>query len=190
MILWTFFGSALQISVGTFRSYSYLLRRPDFNMSILPVVSILSTMFVHSVLAVLLIVLLLISNVTVSLFWMQALYYLFATSVLLLGLSWITASISLFVKDISNVVGVILQIGFWISPIFWDLNTYPEQYRFLLKLNPLTYLLEGYRKSFLYREPFWLDVSGALLFWSFTVVMLGIGMVTYKKLRPHFGDMI
>lgn len=190
MILWMFFGSAFATSVGTFKSYAYLLRRPNFNLSIMPVVTILSALIVHGVFFILLIILLFVSSIPVSFFWLQSLYYLFSTCLLLLGLSWITASLSLFVSDVRNVVGVILQIGFWVSPIFWDLNSYPEEYRFLLKLNPLTYLLEGYRKSFLYGEPFWTDVKGGIYFWSFTLVVLAAGMITYKKLRPHFGDVI
>lgn len=190
MILWNYFSSAFSSSVGTFKSHAYLLRKPKFNISILPVVSILSSFYVHLIFVGILLMLFFISHVPCTIFWFQAPYYLFATSILLLGLAWITASISLFIKDIENVVGVVLQIGFWISPIFWDLKTYPSKYRFLLELNPLTYVLEGYRKSFLYGEPFWRDLRGFLFFWSFTIIVLGIGMVTYKKLRPHFGDVI
>jgi ABC-type polysaccharide/polyol phosphate export permease len=190
MVLWMFFSSAFVSSVGTFKSYAYLLRRPRFNMSIMPVVSIGSSLIVHGIFILLLIALLLASRVSLTIYWLQSVYYLFSTCILLLGLSWITASLSLFIHDIRNAVGVILQIGFWVSPIFWDLNTYPEKYRFLLRLNPLTYLLEGYRKSFLYAEPFWSDVKGSLYFWSFSIIVLSIGMITYKKLRPHFGDVI
>jgi lipopolysaccharide transport system permease protein/teichoic acid transport system permease protein len=110
--------------------------------------------------------------------------------VLLLGLSWIAASFSLFMKDVSNVIGVLLQIGFWISPIFWSLDTYPKEYRFLLAMNPISYLLEGYRKSFLYGQPFWNDPMGTLYFWSVAIFALAIGAITYRRLRPHFGDVI
>ena len=190
MILWMFLSTAFATSVYTFKTYSYLLRRQNFNMSIMPVVSILSALIVHGVFFLLLVILLFASNIPMSIYWFQSIYYLFATCVLLLGLSWITASVSLFVRDMRNAVSVILQIGFWVSPIFWDLKTYPEEYRFLLKLNPATYLLEGYRKSFLYNEPFWADRTGGIYFWSFTLIVLAAGMITYKKLRPHFGDVI
>lgn len=190
MVLWMFFSSAFATSVGTFKNYAYLLRRPRFNMSIMPVVSIGTALLVHGIFIFLLIALLLAGRESLSFYWLQSVYYLFAACILLLGLSWITASVGLFLRDIRNAVGVILQIGFWVSPIFWDLNTYPEKYRFILRLNPLTYLLEGYRKSFLYGEPFWRDLTGGLYFWSFTSIVLFIGMITYKRLRPHFGDVI
>ncbi|MBI5664358.1 MAG: ABC transporter permease, partial [Nitrospirae bacterium] len=187
---WNYFCAAFASYVYTFRSYSYLLRKSDFNMSILPIVSILSSLFVHFIFIAILLLLFFISRLPFSIFWFQSIYYLFAVSILVLGLAWITASISLFIKDIKNIVSIVLQLGFWISPIFWDLKSYPANYSFLLKLNPLTYILEGYRKSFLYNEPFWVDLSGAIYFWTFTIIILGVGMITYKKLRPHFGDMI
>jgi lipopolysaccharide transport system permease protein/teichoic acid transport system permease protein len=107
-----------------------------------------------------------------------------------LGFAWIAASLSLFIKDVGNVIGVIIQIGFWVSPIFWSLDTFPKNYRFILEMNPFTYLIEGYRKSFLDGQPFWNDPKGFIYFWSFTLVVLLVGVITYKKLRPHFGDVI
>lgn len=190
MVLWNFISITLSSSSGTFRSHSFLLKRPEFNMSLLPVVNILTGLYIHAIFLVILVGMLLVSGIPFTLYWFQSIYYLFATAVLLLGIAWISASLSLFVKDVGNVIGVILQIGFWVSPIFWSLDTFPKGYRFLLELNPLSYVMEGYRKSFLYGQPFWNDLHGLVYFWSFTLVVLLLGVYTYKKLRPHFGDVI
>ena len=190
MILWNFISHTLSSSAGTFKNHAFLLKRPEFNISVLPVVNILTAMYIHAIFIAILAVMLLVSGIPFTLYWFQSIYYLFAAAVFLLGLTWIAASISLFVKDVGNVIGVVLQIGFWISPIFWSLNTFPKNYRFLLELNPASYLLEGYRKSFIYAQPFWGDAKGFVYFWTVTLVILLIGVFTYKKLRPHFGDVI
>lgn len=190
MALWNFISLTLSSSVGTFRNHSFLLKRPEFNMSVLPVVNILTGVYIHAIFMVLLVSMLLISGVPFTLYWFQSLYYLFATAALLLGLAWVVASLSLFVKDVGNIIGVLLQIGFWISPIFWSLDTFPRGYRFLLELNPASYLMEGYRKSFLYAQPFWNDPKGFVYYWTFSLVVLLFGVFTYKRLRPHFGDVI
>jgi len=190
MALWNFISLTLSSASNTFKNHAFLLKRPEFNMSVLPVVNILTGTYIHAMFIVILVVMLLMNDIPFTLYWFQALYYLFATSVFLLGLAWIAASLSLFVKDVGNLVGVSLQIGFWVSPIFWSLDTFPQGYRFILELNPISYVMEGYRKSFLDGEPFWTDVSGFVYFWSFTLVLLLIGVLTYKKLRPHFGDVI
>ena len=190
MVLWNFISFTLSSSAGTFRNHAFLLRRSEFNMSILPVVNIMTGVYIHGIFIVILVVMLLASGVPITAYWLQAVYYLFAAAALLLGLAWITASISLFVRDINNIIGVSLQIGFWISPIFWSPDNFPREYRLLLQLNPASYLLEGYRKSFLYAQPFWSDVTGFVYFWAVTLVILLVGVYTYRKLRPHFGDVI
>lgn len=190
MALWNFISLTLSSSSGTFKNHSFLLKRPEFNMSVLPIVNILTGLYIHAIFLGILVLMLLFSGVPFTFYWFQSIYYLFATAALLLGLAWIAASLSLFIKDVGNIIGIILQIGFWISPIFWSLDTFPKGYRFLLELNPVSYLMEGYRKSFLYSQPFWNDLKGFAYFWIFTSVVLLVGVFTYKKLRPHFGDVI
>jgi lipopolysaccharide transport system permease protein len=190
MCLWNFFTLTLAASTGTFRQHSFLLKRAEFNMSVLPVINIFSGLVIHGIALLILISLLLFSDIHPTLYWLQAFYYLFATAILLLGLCWITSSLSLFIKDVGNVIGVLMQIGFWISPIFWSPETFPKDLRFLVELNPMTYLMEGYRKSFLYAQPFWEDIKAMAYFWSLTIVVLAIGAFTYRRLRPHFGDVI
>lgn len=190
MVPWNFIAFTLMSSAGTFKSHAFLLKRPEFNMSILPVVNILTGLYIHAIFIMILVAMLLLSGIRFSWYWFQAPYYLFAATVFLLGVAWAVASASLFAKDVGNIIAVALQIGFWISPIFWSPSTFPQGYRIILELNPATYLLEGYRKSFLYAEPFWSDVSGFAYFWCVTLVMLLIGVFTYKKLRPHFGDVL
>ena len=190
MVLWNFISLTLSSSAGTFKSHAFLLKRPEFNMSVLPVVNIITGLYIHAIFIAILVGMLLVSGVRFTLYWFQAVYYLFAAAVFLLGLAWIAASVSLFVKDVSNVISVALQIGFWISPIFWSPSTFPKEYRLVLELNPASYLIEGYRKSFLYAQPFWSDVNGFVYFWTVTFVILLMGVYTYRRLRPHFGDVI
>lgn len=190
MAVWNFISQSLTTSTGAFRSYSFLIKRPQLTLAIVPILDILAAAYVHAIFVGILILLLLVSGVSFSIYWFQALYYFFATVVLLYGVSLITASISPFLKDMRNIVQVLLQIGFWVSPIFWSPESYPSKLVFLLKMNPLTYLLEGYRKSFLYHQPFWEDWMGGIYFWSITLIVLLIGVWTYSKLRPHFGDVI
>ena len=110
--------------------------------------------------------------------------------VLLLGLSWITSSLQVFVKDVVQVINVILQFGFWFTPIVWDFNLVPQHYEWFFRLNPMFYIVEGYRKSFIYGEPFWGDLEFALYYWVVTLAILLVGVLLFKRLRPHFADVL
>jgi len=190
MIMWQFFSGTSLSSATVFTNYSYLLKKPEFNMAILPIVNIISALFVHLIFIVLLIIIMLLSGISFSFFWFQSIYYLFATCAVLLGMAWITASVSLFIQDTKNVLRAIFQIGYWVSPIFWDISTYPENYRIFMKLNPFYYIVNGYRQSFIYQKPFYEDVFSMVYFWLFTLFCLALGIYSYKKLRPEFGDVI
>ncbi|TGL56531.1 ABC transporter permease [Leptospira ognonensis] len=190
MIMWQFFSGTCISSANVFSSYSYLMKKPEINLSILPLIKILSSLYVHLIFIFLLIIMMFASGISFSFYWFQSLYYLFATCVLLIGISWITGSVSLFLQDTRNILGVLFQIGYWISPIFWDLNTYPEKYRIFMKLNPFYYIINGYRQSFIYQKPFYEDTFSMIYFWSFTLVCICLGIFTYKRLRPEFGDVI
>lgn len=190
MSVWYFFSNTLSASPSIFKTYSFLMKRWGFNMSILPVVTLISMLFLHLIFLSILFLVFFISGVSFSIHWFQFIYYLFSCSCLLLGLSWTLGSVGLFVQDIKNIVGIVLQIGFWISPIFWEVENYPIEYRSYIKLNPLVYIMEGYRNSFLFEKSIFENWQSGIYFWLVTIITLGIGFYSYKKLRPNFGDVI
>ena len=95
-----------------------------------------------------------------------------------------------FVRDISQIISVILQFGFWVTPIVWSFEIVPMKWQFWFKLNPMFYIVDGYRKSFITAEPFWTNGENALYFWGVTIVILLTGVILFKKLRPHFADVL
>jgi ABC-type polysaccharide/polyol phosphate export permease len=66
----------------------------------------------------------------------------------------------------------------------------PDAYRPLLKLNPLYYIVEGYRGSLLYQVPFWHDGYAMLYYWTLSLALLVVGCVVFRKLKPEFGDVL
>jgi ABC-type polysaccharide/polyol phosphate export permease len=190
MIGWNLFSSGNAGGTSVFRSYSYLVSRTDIDMSILPLIKILSYLYVHAIFIALTILLLLVSGGTPSPFILQIPYYTFCTAALILGMNLFFASLYLFLKDVGNIVGVFLQIGFWVSPIFWDFNLIPARFHWLLKLNPLVYIITGYRDSLIDGVPFWAHTKEAVFFWAVTTAIIFIGAFTHSRLRPHFGDVL
>ena len=120
----------------------------------------------------------------------QILYYYIAMSLFLLGISWLTSSTSLFVNDIKNVTKVIVQFGFWLSPIFWHINMIPENLQWIAKLNPMHYILTGYRDSIFNGIPFWAKQGETIYFWSLTIIFIVVGAIVFKRLKPHFEEVI
>jgi lipopolysaccharide transport system permease protein len=91
---------------------------------------------------------------------------------------------------VAHLVAVVLQVGFWLTPIFWDIKMMPERIQLFLQLNPVYYIIQGYRDSFITGVPFWNYPLYTLYFWSVTLVVLAGGAAVFKRLKPQFSDVL
>ncbi|MFH1477194.1 MAG: ABC transporter permease [Verrucomicrobiota bacterium] len=190
---WNFFAEALNSATQVFREYAFLVKKVRFQIEILPLIKILAAAFVHVLFLAVVIVVLLCYKVPASWFWLQTLYYMAALILLVQGLSWITASLNVFSRDVAYTVQVLLQLGFWVSPVFWEFDMIPDRFQALatlLKLNPFVYIVQGYRHSLVEQIPFWADWRLMLYFWCFTLAVWMTGYFIFKKLKPQFADVL
>ena len=160
-------------------------------MGMLPLIKIFSAMIIHFFFIAIIFIMFLIYGHTPSIYNLQVFYYLFATTVLLLGLSWLTSSLVIFLKDVGQIVGMVLQFLFWMTPLVWSAKILPPQLQIFLKLNPVYYLAEGYRQAFIYKAWVWEGhYLWTLYFWGGTAMIFVVGAVVFRRLRPHFADVL
>ncbi len=190
LIIWNAFAEILSGATTAVRNNPHLVKKVLFPLSILPVVKMTSALMVHLVFLLILIGLILGHGLPASIGWFQAAYYLCAMLVLALGLSWITSALFVFIRDVGQVIAVLLQFGFWATPIFWNLDMMPDRIRIFFKLNPMFYLVQGYRDSFLHFVPFWHHPILTLYFWSVTMALFVLGAIIFQRLKPGFADVI
>lgn len=189
-IPWFFFADAINKSMNAVSGNAFLVKKVAFRVSVLPLVKIISSLYVHLVFVFILLSIFMLYGFTPTIYWLQIPYFIFCTILLLLGLGWLTSALRVFIKDVSEVVGVIVQFGFWLTPIFWSIKIIPEQYQSLIKLNPMFYIIDGYRNALIHNKWFWEDMTLTSYFIVVTIFLLTIGAIVFKRLRPHFGDVI
>ena len=187
---WSLFSEIVNSSSNIIITYAHLIKKTVFNSEILPIVRILSSLITHLIFLFLLTTLMIILNVPITIYYFQFLYYLFCIIILSIGLSWIVSSLNVFIRDIAKITGVLLQIGFWITGIFWDMSRVPGPYQIFMKANPMFYVVQGYRESFFYQVPFWHHPSQTIYFWCFTMVCFIGGALIFKNLKPQFTDVL
>lgn len=187
---WFFFIDVINGATWSIVGNSNLIKKTLFPPYFLPLIRIVSGIATHLIFVFLLYLILIFKGYCPSLYDLQLLYYLLATIIFTAGLSLLCASLQVFFRDVAPIVQVGTQILFWATPIFWDLNQMPASIRPILDLNPLGYLVNGYRDSLLLHIPFWSHMTQTLFFWGFTLIFVFIGGYTFKKLRPHFGDVL
>jgi lipopolysaccharide transport system permease protein len=110
--------------------------------------------------------------------------FLFLTT----GLSFFLASLGVYFRDLAHVNGIIVQILFLLTPIFYSTQMVPEKFRFFLKLNPLTWIVEETRAVFLFKQlPNW-DAIIIIVIMSF--VTFHLGYVWLNKTKKGFADVL
>lgn len=187
---WFFFADGMTSASNSIIEYSYLVKKVFFQISMLPIVKIISALLIHLFFIGILFISFGLYGYQPDLYSLQIIYYLTAMLVLLLGLGWLTSSLTVFLKDVSQIIAVLLQFGFWMTPIFWDLNILPVKYHFFIKLNPVFYLTEGYRNTFIHKIWFWEHPMSMLYFWGFTLIVFISGALLFRGLKPHFADVL
>ncbi|MGL5434833.1 MAG: ABC transporter permease [Lachnospiraceae bacterium] len=193
IVPWFFYSEALNIITGCLQEYNYLVKKVVFQVEILPVIKLLSAMLVHVFFIIIMLIMFGFYRRIPLLTWVQILYYSFAAAMLALAIGYLTSAIHVFFKDMAQIVGICLQFGMWLTPIMYHESLFTEKAPWvinLLKLNPFYYIVAGYRDSMLTGNWFWERPMLTVYYWGVTVVLGLLGMKVFKRLRPHFSDVL
>lgn len=190
LIPWFFVAESLQSGTNAILANSFLVKKIVFRVSLLPIVQIISAFIIHLFFLFFLFIMFIYYGYVPTIYWLQLPYYIFCTIILVLGISWMTSSIVVFFRDLGQIITMIVQFGFWITPLIWSLKIVPEKYHSIIQLNPIYYIVEGYRDSLIYNTWFWEKTSLTLQFWVIALFFFFAGAVVFRKLRPHFADVL
>lgn len=190
LVPWFFFQEALLNATNCMMEYSYLVKKVVFKISILPIVKIISALFVHLVFLGFLFIVAGIYGFYPSQYSIQLIYYSFCIFCLTLAISYATSAMIIFFKDLGQLINIFLQVGMWMTPIMWSYTIVPERFQWIVKLNPMYYIVEGYRDTFINKVWFFQRYFQIVYFWIITLVLFVIGAVIFKKLKPHFADVL
>ena len=188
LVPWFFFNEALNSATSSLIDYGYLVKKVVFNIRIIPFVKILSALFVHAFFVIFILLLYILNNIFPSIYWLQIVYYSGYMIILCLGITYVTSALMIFFRDLSQIINVFLQIGIWMTPIMWDIAVIPIQHQWILKLNPMYYVVEGYRNALIYHNWFWNDPIQTVYVWIIAIIMLLLGNYVFNKLKEYFAD--
>lgn len=189
-IPWMAFNETLMANANVITGNQHLVKKMVFPIEILPVVNLSAGLITHCVMVVILAAVLLANGLFLSVYNIQFIYYLFAMAVFCLGLSWLLAPINVFYRDVGMILGVVINMWFWLTPIVWEIHMLPSKYHALIKLNPMFYIVEGYRNSFIYHIPFWHNYKTGVYFWAISLFMVAVGGIVFKKLKHELAEIL
>lgn len=190
IIPWLFFSEALSSGTSALLEYKYLVKQVVFKISILPIIKITSASFIHLFFVGFMILLNLIMGNSMDVHWLQLLYFSGCMYIFVLALTYATCAIVIFFRDLGQIISMILKVGIWATPIMWSITMIPEDFQIFFKLNPIYYIVNGYRSALFEKVWFWQDFYSTMFFWIVTVILFGIGATIFKRLKPHFADVL
>lgn len=193
IVPWFYFSEALNTGTNCLQEYHYLVKKVVFQVEMLPIIKMISCFMVHACFLVIMVGLYLVGGHFPIVTWIQVLYYSFAASMLALAVTYLTSSIQVFFKDMAQIVGICLQFGMWLTPIMYHESMFTNAHPWLLplfKLNPFYYISTGFRDSMLEGYWFFERPTLTLYFWGVTFILMLLGLKVFRKLRPHFSDVM
>ncbi len=190
LVPWFYFTEALQNGTNAMLEYNYLVKKVVFKISILPIIKIIAATFIHVFFVCVLLIIAALYGCYPSLYTIQLVYYSFCLFVLVLGICYTTCAVMVFFRDIGQIINIVLQIGMWATPILWDINGISPKVQMLVKINPLVYIVNGYRSAIYEKTWFFEDFYSTMYFWIITVVFFGLGALVFKRLKVHFSDVL
>ena len=191
LVPWFYFSEAISQGTMALVEYTYLVKKVVFNISILPIIKVIAATFIHVFFVGILLVVAVCYGYTPTIYTIQLLYYSLCLVFFVLALSYLTSALVVFIRDLQQVISIALQIGMWATPIMWNIKMLPsDNMKTLFKLNPLVYIVNGYRSAIFEEEWFWEHFYSSTYFWIFTISMFCIGTLVFRRLRSHFADVL
>lgn len=189
LVPWFFFSEGLNNGTMALLEYNYLVKKVVFKISILPIIKVIGAVFIHLFFLGVLVLLSIAYGYYPTFYTLQLLYYSFCTFMLVLAISYTTCAVVVFFRDLQQIISIALQIGMWATPIMWNIDK-AGNFRWLFELNPVAYIVNGYRSAIFDKQWFFEQAYSTLYFWGITALLFIIGATLFKRLKVHFADVL
>lgn len=187
---WFFFTEALNTGTNSLIEYHYLVKKVVFKISILPLIKVMSAFYVHVFFTLLAIGLAAIYGIYPSMMLLQLPYYMLCVFILALAICYTTCAVNVFFRDLAQIISIVLQLMQWATPILWNLDMISDKYKAIVKLNPMVYIVNGYRESICGGSWFFEHFYSSTYFWLITAALFAIGSLIFKRTKIHFADVL
>lgn len=188
LLPWLLVAETVTRAPGAVLEQSNVIKKMVFPSEILPFVHLASAMVNHLIGISILIGFLLILGYGITLKILLIFPYLLMTVIFTLGISWILSALNVFLRDVGQIISVIVNIWFFLTPIVYPLHQIPQSLQGLFMLNPMLHIVDGYRTAILGKTD--VDLSGISYLLLMGLVLFAVGGLTFKKLKPAFADVL
>lgn len=191
LIPWFYMSNMITSGTDSIRKYSYLVTKMKFPISTIPTFVSISKFIVHILLMIITIGIFVLMGRMPTIYMLQLPFYMLLNLIFFTVFSLLSGLLASMSKDFANLVKSFVTAIFWLSGIVWNINTISIPWlKSFLMINPVTFLVEGYRNCFIHQTWFWEQPKRLMYFAIITLVMLILAVWTYKRLRKEIPDVL
>lgn len=189
LVPWQFFAQTITAASASIRSNPNLIKKAvGFPSEVLPVVTVISNLISHLISLSLLLVLVVVFSGKLPIVMPFIFVYLFFISIFAVGIGWILSSANVLLKDIEQILNVAIMGWFFLTPVVYSPGIVPTKMLIFLKINPLYYMVEGYRMALLSGR--FLPLFDIIYLAGISILTLAIGGIFCRKLKPWFAEVL
>ncbi|MDZ4245453.1 MAG: ABC transporter permease [Candidatus Gracilibacteria bacterium] len=183
IILWNFFAEGTSMGLASLLSKSSLISKVNFPRILIVVASTSSALITFALNFLIFIVFLILSDIPFSISMLFFPIYVIAEYFIILGISLLLSVLFIRFRDMSHIWEILLQLGFWLTPIFYTIEIVPTQYHSIFYLNPMARIIWYSRTIFLQEHipGFWLNAVIII----FAILIFIFGYMIFKWLNKN-----
>ena len=188
IIPWTFFSIAINKSAFTIIENGNIIKKVYFPREIVPI-SVVTAETINFLISTLIILgFVIVGGIGLSKYILLYPVVLVAQYLIIMTISFVVSSICVYFRDLQHFIGIILQLLFYAAPIVYSQDVIPAEYQWILKYNPMTYIINAYRDIFYYQKAIELKPIFILLLTGTLACFLSYKI--FEKLQRGFAEQL
>jgi lipopolysaccharide transport system permease protein len=186
LIPWTFFTTTISQGSLSIVNNGNILKKVFFPREIIPISVVTSNMVNFLISCLIMLVFIFVTGLGISWYILLFPLVLLTQYILLLGITFITSSLTVYARDLEHIISVILLVLFYGTPIVYSMDMVPATVRNLFLINPMTSIVTAYRDVLFYKQMPNMYVLGIMI--SISLVLLFVGIAIFRKLQKNFAE--
>ena len=186
LIPWTFFTTVVTQGASTIVANGNILKKVYFPREILPISTVTSGLVNFLISCIIIFIFLMFTGIGFSQYILLLPCVILIEYLFLLGIVFILSSVTVYLRDLEHIIGVIIQALFYGTPIVYSLSTIPERFMWVFQLNPMAHIVQGYRDILYYQTmP---NLSGLFIIFGISIFLVFVGYQIFNKLQKGFAE--
>lgn len=187
LLAWTFFSNSITSSGNSLVGSANLITKVYFPRMIIPGAAVAAGLVDFAIAFVILVVLMVYYGVSVTWNILMFPVVVLLTTLLALGMGMWLSALNVKYRDVRFVLPFLVQLWMFVSPVIYPSSFFPARFRWLLSLNPMTGIIEGYRSS-LFGRPFnWTALAASA---AITLILLVYSSYSFRRMEKSFADIV